>query len=223
MRKVTGKYLENQRSFIGKKFGYLTAIDYLGHNNNKHAVFLWNCVCGNAIESPISDVRNGSPKSCGCQRGKYKSKNRNLYMVWFQLRSRCKDKNNKDYKYYGGRGINVCSEWESFDDFSEWAIKNGYSTGLTIDRINNDRGYSPDNCRWVAMSVQANNKRARKDAKIITANGKSKTIKDWARELGGSPSLIYDRINKQGWNEVDAVTVKPKSVRKVVRKSESQY
>ncbi|MEZ7226046.1 hypothetical protein NO989_04595 [Alteromonas sp. DY56-G5] len=218
MRRVTGKHLSNQIQYVGKKFNYLTVLEYIGHNHNKHAVFKFECDCGKCIQTTIGDVRNGSPSSCGCRSGKYLNKDRKLYLVWYQMIKRCTKKSNKDFVYYGGRGVSVCSEWHNFDTFSQWAIESGYKQGLTIDRIKNSGNYTPNNCRWVTMDIQAANKRYSNRGKTIVVDGVEKTYKEWAELLGGSASLIYDRVHRQGWDPRDAVTKKPKSVRKVVRK-----
>ncbi len=161
MRKVSGKSLENQEKWIGNEYGNLTVTRYVGHNKNKHAVFEFKCECGSFIEYPIIDVRSGSPSCCGCNRNRYKCKNRNLYLVWYQMIKRCSDKSSKDFKYYGARGISVCKAWLDFDVFANWAISKGYKKGLTIERNNVDGDYCPQNCSWETWEIQAKNKRNR--------------------------------------------------------------
>ena len=112
------------------------------------------------------------------------------------MKRRCNNPKNKRYKVYGGRGIKVCAEWEdSFENFCEWALNSGYSDDLTIDRIDNDKGYSPDNCRW-ATAAEQNRNYSRNH--MITYNGKTQCLADWADEYGIGRSTIIQRI-KRGW------------------------
>lgn len=104
-----------------------------------------------------------------------------IYVVWINMRYRCSNPNCTTYKYYGGRGIRVCEEWnKSFIAFYEWAIKSGYEKGLTLDRINGNDGYSPENCRWATRIEQQNNRRGNV---FVTYNGQTKTVGRWAKEL----------------------------------------
>ena len=118
------------------------------------------------------------------------------------MKRRCDDEWRKAYKYYGDRGITYCKEWKTFEPFYEWAMKHGYNTTLTLDRINNDGNYEPDNCRWVDFSTQANNRR---NNHFITYHGETKTIQEWANLLGVRDSLIRDRIARLGWSIEDAL------------------
>lgn len=112
--------------------------------------------------------------------------------------------NRSEYKHYGGRGITVCEEWaNSYDNFKEWAMSSGYAENLTIDRINNNAGYSPKNCRWVTMKKQQNNRRSNR---IIEYNGKSKTLSEWADYTGISLSALKQRLNKLNWSIEKALT-----------------
>lgn len=114
---------------------------------------------------------------------------------------RCRDKNNKDY---GGRGITVCDEWESsFPSFREWALSSGYKHGLTIDRIDNNKGYSPDNCRWVGAKEQALNRRSNR---IATFNGETHTFYEWDEILGFTRGTISQRVTSRGWSIERALT-----------------
>ena len=135
---------------------------------------LYRCSCGNLVKTQITKVKNGYKKSCGCETIKIvKEKSTThgmsktaLYIRWGSIVQRCYTKNNKDYSKYGGRGIVMCDEWRNdFISFYNWAITNGYSKDLSIDRIDNDKGYSPDNCRWTTREVQNRNTR-----KLMTNN-----------------------------------------------------
>lgn len=126
-----------------------------------------------------------------------------LYRSWTGMRSRCNDPNCPDYRNYGGRGITVCDEWnEYFITFAEWAIDNGYRDGLTIDRIDNDKGYYPGNCRWVDRLAQNNNRR---DNRKLTLNGVTHNLSQWARITGLKENCIRERL-RRGWSEEDALT-----------------
>ena len=126
-----------------------------------------------------------------------------LYRSWTAMRSRCNDPNSPDYRNYGGRGITVCDEWnEYFITFAEWAIDNGYRDGLTIERIDNDKGYYPGNCRWVDRLAQNNNRR---DNRKLTLNGVTHNLSQWARITGLKENCIRERL-RRGWSEEDALT-----------------
>ena len=120
--------------------------------------------------------------------------------IFLHMKDRCYNPNFRDYKNYGGRGITICEEWQTPHSwkggraFRKWALENGYSDNLTLDRIDVNKGYSPENCRWVSMKTQQNNKR---NNRLITYNGKTQTIAKWCDELGIPFSTIKNRLNKQ--------------------------
>lgn len=128
----------------------------------------WNCKCDCGTERTVESakLRNGLSKSCGCfnleQLSKRKfvhgDKNDRLYQTWSNMKQRCRDKNHKSYKNYGKKGVSVCAEWMDYAAFREWALNNGYTDFLTIDRIDNCAGYSPDNCRFVSKKAQSRNR-----------------------------------------------------------------
>lgn len=150
--------------YIGQKFGRLTVLV------RNEELKKWDCICdcGCLVSVESGKLNNGNTKSCGCyardmavnatkSHGMSDSK---IYNVWKAMRKRCFNPKNKSFKYYGGRGITVCEEWnDSFQAFYDWALKNGYQEGLQIDRINNDGNYEPSNCRWV--SAKENNSHRR--------------------------------------------------------------
>lgn len=118
-----------------------------------------------------------------------------LYGVWANMKTRCENPNDKHYSRWGGRGIRVCEEWHDFKRFYDWAISNGYSEGLTIDRIDNNGNYEPSNCRWVTVLEQNQNKR---NVILLTHNGETKTCAEWSRMFGLSKNTVYSRFHK-GW------------------------
>jgi len=126
-----------------------------------------------------------------------------LYSIWKGMLRRCRNKNALCYVYYGGRGIKVCDEWLAFIGFRCWAINNGYDDSLTLDRIDNDGNYEPNNCRWATKMEQANNSR---NNRFITYGGKTFSVAEWARKLGLPRSVIYDRLIKRGWSVRAAFT-----------------
>lgn len=127
-----------------------------------------------------------------------------LYKVWTALRCRCYNVNDASYKNYGGRGIFVSEEWlDDYAAFRTWCLSNGYQVGLTIDRIDNDGPYAPHNCRFVTRKVQNNNQR--KKHKMLTVDGVTKPLKEWAAQAGFDPKVLNSRILR-GWSAKDAVT-----------------
>jgi hypothetical protein len=136
------------------------------------------------------------------------SKKERLYSTWCHLRQRCTNPNDRAYKRYGGRGIKVCQEWNNYISFREWALENGYADNLTIDRIDNNGDYCPENCRWVNMKIQCNN---RQSNHFITCRGETHTLSEWSDIVGLQSLTILARIRK-GWDEESAVFL-PKGAR----------
>ena len=124
----------------------------------------------------------------------------NLYHVWSSMKDRCRNKNNKYYERYGGRGISICEQWkEDFEEFKKWSYENGYTEGLSIDRRDNDGNYTPDNCRWVDQTTQNRNK---SNVVWIELEGEVKRLIEWAEELDIKPSILHDRM-RAGWEAKD--------------------
>ncbi len=129
-----------------------------------------------------------------------------LYEIWCGMKKRCYNSKDKRYKNYGGRGITVCNEWRSsFESFYEWATANGYSDSLTIDRVDVNGNYCPENCRFVTALEQARNTTRNH---FVTAFGETKTISEWAETSGISQDVIKDRLNKLHWTPEEAVSIK---------------
>jgi hypothetical protein len=119
-----------------------------------------------------------------------------IYTIWFDMKRRCYQPQNKRYYRYGGRGITVCDEWLDFQSFFDWSLANGYRDDLTIDRADTDGDYSPQNCRWVNWKTQANNKA---NNHYITYQGKTQTMMEWSEELNISYTTLRRRFNL-GWD-----------------------
>lgn len=121
-----------------------------------------------------------------------------LNKIYWGMRERCYNQNCVNYKRYGKKGVTVCREWlNDYNKFKEWALKNGYSDSLTLDRIDNTKGYAPSNCRWVTMKEQQNN---RTNNRLITYKGKTQTLSQWSDELGISYSVIRLRYYNHKWD-----------------------
>lgn len=188
----------------GQKFGKLTAIKIDKVKRNGHTTstyWLCECECGNFTSVEASRLKTGYTKSCGClrkKRGNDSIESKRLYRIWIGMKSRCYNPNANTYEDYGGRGITICDEWkDDFQLFYDWSIKNGYANTLTIDRIDTNLGYSPDNCRWVTMKEQSNNTRKNLE---IEYNGETHTFSEWMDILKLNSSTIYTRIHLLGWS-----------------------
>ena len=155
------------------KYDRLTVIKRSG-TIGKHPSWLCLCTCGNQKIIRGDHLRYGLIRSCGCLEEENRKDGANykhggsdsrLYTIWSGMKKRCDNKNSHAYQNYGGRGIKVCTEWNDFSIFQKWALSNGYSDDLSIDRVNNDGNYEPNNCRWASSKTQAENRRIRKDSK----------------------------------------------------------
>jgi hypothetical protein len=170
----------------------------------------WKCVCdcGNRVVVRAMCLRSGGTQSCGCgHKGRVIthglwSKNIRLYDIWRGMLRRCLDKDNKRYDNYGGRGISICEEWKDYPNFYSWALQNGYSDDLTIDRINVHMRYCPENCRWIEMRQQARNKT---NSRKLTIGGRTMLLCDWAVLLDVKASTIQQRL-RSGWSVEKALT-----------------
>lgn len=172
--------------------------------------YLCKCECGNEKEVRMDSLRNGKAISCGCynkemsikantKHGMYKTR---IYRIWHGMKSRCLNYNNDSYKNYGGRGISICSEWMDFSAFKKWSIINGYKDFLTIERVNVNGNYNPQNCTWISMEEQRRNTTVTKN---ISYDGKTLTLRQWAKEMNMCNSTLSRRL-KKGWSVEKSLT-----------------
>lgn len=184
----------------GKRFGRLTVLTKSPEKKDRSYTWVCQCDCGK-ITHPIITNRllHGGTRSCGCLRNdltrqrsvKHGMYSTRLYGVWSAMKRRCLNPNVDRYKSYGGRGITICDEWiNDFQAFCDWAIANGYRDGLSIDRIDNDGDYCPENCRWITMAEQAGNKSS---TILVEINGESKTLVEWSHITGILYGTLYRR------------------------------
>lgn len=198
------------RSLKDKRFGKLVVLEY--RIRKPFSVWLCRCDCGKEKEITAGNLSSGKTNSCGCLFKELWDKNKwtqthglshtPIYNVWATMKARCSNPKSDSYKRYGGRGITVCERWNKFENFYE-DMKDGYKKGLTLDRKNNDSGYEHLNCRWVTYREQANNTRKNH---WITYKGKTKTISQWAQDLGLQSRVLNLRIVRHKWNIERALT-----------------
>ena len=198
-----------REDLTGLTFGHLCVTGF-SHIYKTQSYWVCSCDCGGNTIARGSHLKAGNVSSCGCKKGHIthgESKTR-LYNVWNGMRERCTNPNAHAYSSYGGRGISVCAEWESFEAFRDWALSHGYSPNLSIDRKDNDGNYSPDNCRWTTAREQANNTRK---TRFIEFDGQILSVSEWARKLGINQSTLSMRLNKYRWSEEKALKTEVKT------------
>lgn len=187
-----------------REFNRLKVIEYVGNNSRGDSLWKCQCRCGNLTEVTAYRLTSGTTKSCGClQKEKLAKRNfkhggtyTRLYQIWHDMKERTENSNNKRWERYGGRGIKICKAWQDFKEFEKWALTNGYNDKLTIERIDNDKGYEPENCKWETVRKQNRNK---SNNVIIEHKGERKTVADWAIEKGMTYDCLRYRL-KRGWS-----------------------
>lgn len=187
----------------GEKFGRLTVVAESPLRAGGHLHWVCICDCGKQITVLGYNLKNGNTKSCGClqreitanAKTKHNETGTRLFVAWVHMKQRCNNPKDHAFKYYGGRGIKVCDEWQhDFVAFRDWAMSNGYAENLTIDRIDVNGDYCPENCRWITIQDQQKNKR---DNTKVLYNGHCKTVGEWAKEFGCYPGAVYREILKR--------------------------
>lgn len=212
---ISEKYHIDQ--WTGLQFNHLTVISEpvirTNHNFKTARYVSCRCVCGNVKEIRVDYLIHNNVKSCGCLKHKsytttHGESGSRLYGVWSNMKDRCYNPNNGYYALYGGRGIKLCPEWEhNYSAFRDWALANGYQDDAghyqcTIDRIDNNGDYCPENCRWVGMVRQCNN---RSSCRYVTRNGRTLSLKQWCQELNMAYKSVHTRI-RHGWDVEVALT-----------------
>lgn len=209
----------------GRRFGRLTVVGISTRpDSGKQRGIRWlcKCDCGNEHIVISKNLTSGHVKSCGClhddlsamritkmnyKHGKSKTR---LYKIWTDMKKRCNNSNHWAFGDYGGRGIKYAEEWNEFEPFENWSLENGYAEALTLDRIDNNSNYSPNNCRWVDRKVQANNRR---NNVRYEYRGETHTLPELSELYGVSIYVLRGRIYR-GWDIARAIETPVREVRR---------
>lgn len=226
-------------NLAGLKFGKLTVTEFVGMRENQ-SLWLCSCECGGQKVVARGDLKKGAVKTCGCfnrmrkemallkkqekekkrlnAKPREKVRRERLYGVWDGMKTRCYNENDKAYRLYGAKGIEICLEWLDYNNFREWAYQSGYDENAkkyecTIDRIDNKKGYYPENCRWVNAKVQCNN---RSTNIVLEYKGEAKTLAQWEEETGIDQKTLRARVMRYKWTAEKALTepIKERYLRK---------
>jgi hypothetical protein len=208
---------------VGKKFGRLLVLKRAENDKYGNAFWVCQCECGNVVRVKGQSLRRGHTKSCGClqremasisglknhhllrafipwnkgisiKRPQYYKQLKNMY---YAMKQRCYNSHNAEFEHYGGRGITICKEWQTFDEFYKWAIENNYKEELTIERVDNNKGYSPDNCRFATRAEQ-NRNTSRNNRVIDLSDGKVYVTAEVARIIGVTRSTVAKWYREEG-------------------------
>ena len=207
------------KDLTSQRFGKLVVIEQNGYKSfpcgSRKVLWKCKCDCGNTTIVTSNELSTGHVKSCGCLQKETSSVNgkknkkhgmadSRIYYIWSSMKARCNNPNLKAYHNYGGRGITVCDEWkDNFEAFKEWALKNGYSDDLTIERKDVDGNYCPENCCWITLSEQGKNRR--NSLRFIDIDGNEKLVSEVAEKNNIPMYTVRLRVNR-GWDVEKAVT-----------------
>lgn len=187
----------------GNKYGRLMVIQR-ARLKSRRTMWECKCECGNTVVVSADHLKNGHTKSCGCYRRDVSAKHNmcehELYPTWNNMMQRCNNPKHIAYERYGGAGIKVCDEWKDITAFINWANESGYDRSLTLDRIDNAKGYSPENCKWSTKSEQAINRRT---SKMYEYKNEIMTLNQWSRKLKIPQSTLWYRASKT--NDVNLI------------------
>lgn len=206
------------KDLTGQKFGRLTVIKRAGTSKSGKVLWLCECSCEehNQITTTTSNLVTGNTKSCGCLAKENASKvgkantvhgdtDSRLYRIFRGMKDRCYNSKNKDYVWYGGKGIKICEEWKNnYAVFKNWAINNGYKETLTIERKDFDKDYCPENCEWITIDQQQRNKSSNR---LITYNGETMILVEWAEKFNIPYKVLCARINDRGHSFEEAINM----------------
>lgn len=190
---------------MNKRYGRLVVVGREEIIKGKKTRWICRCDCGNISFVDTYGLKSGRAKSCGClslekmtnSKIKHGDSNTRLYGIWNGMKKRCNNPNYEHYHRYGGRGIQICNEWEhNYENFKEWALQSGYKADLEIDRTNNDGNYEPSNCSWQTREKQVRN---RSNTVYIEYKGDKKTLSEWCEINKTNYKLAHQRY-KRGWN-----------------------
>lgn len=213
--------MSKRLDLTGQRFGRLLCVSI--HGSTKRGV-AWRCKCdcGNEVKVIATWLTSGNTKSCGCLQKELianrslkhgdnrRGRRERLYRTWHHMKDRCCQPSVKEYRYYGARGISVCAEWMEYEAFKVWALSSGYRDPLTIERKDVNGNYCPENCEWIPRKDQGNNKR---NSVLLTCNGVTKTMQQWANDIGINRSSLKDRL-EHGLSIEDALTMPKQSKRR---------
>lgn len=212
----------SRRDLTGQRFGRLVVIerapDHIQPSGYRETMWRCQCDCGdNNVIVRTKCLLQGVTKSCGCymrdklseRAGKHYKNGTRLYAIWDSMRQRCNNPHNKQYHNYGERGIKICSEWDDYQNFYDWAISTGYDESAlrgkyTLDRIDVNKNYCPENCRWADTKVQSVNKR---NTVRLTYNNETHPLTEWSDIVGIAYQTLWRRYSK-GWS-TEKILTKP--------------
>jgi len=189
------------KDISGQRFGRLVVLRRNGRASHGAAAWLCRCDCGREVTVSAPSLRQGDTKSCGCYHSErvieshatHRMSNSQMYKTWRTMKARCENPAATGYSRYGGRGIYVCERWQSFQNF--YADMGDAPPGMTLERIDNDGPYCPENVRWASRKEQVRNTRR---TVLVAHNGQTRTLSEWCEDLGIDRHLAYDRL-KRGW------------------------